>query len=86
MLCSLYVLKTMYSCVTKASAFNDSRDYIWQFVEEKLEVQWEENSEVSSFVGNKACGCTGNCDGSRVGCKNCFRCCKPCTLKCKNVS
>ncbi len=71
----------MYSCVSNVNAFNDSKDHLiehgWRFVEEKLEVQW------SSFVGNKACGCTGNCDGSRAGCKNCFRSCKPCTL---NVS
>ncbi len=86
MLRSLYVLKTMYSCVTvtNVSVFNDSRDHIiehgWQFVEE---VQWEDNSVVSSFVGNKACGCTGNCDGSRVGSQHCFRYCIQCTLKCK---
>ncbi len=57
----------MYSCVTNVSVFNDSIDHIiehgWQFVEEKLEVQWEDNSVMSSFVGN----------GSKAGCKHCFR-------------
>ena len=86
MLRSLYVLKVMYSCVSNARNIN-ARDHLiehgWRVVEEKLEIQWEEDSIMSSFTINKSCGCKGGCNGSTAGCKNCFRSCKPCSLKCK---
>ena len=36
------------------------------------------------MVSGEGCGCKGlKCDGSTPGCLNCFRSCKPCTMKCK---
>ena len=51
---------------------------------QKLQIVWEVDDVFTSFSqSNKSCSCKGGCDGSRPACKNCFRACKPCTLKCK---
>ena len=56
----------------------------WNRVNDKIGVVWEDSEIMGNVKGTKTCGCKGaKCDGSSTGCRNCYKMCKPCTLKCK---
>ncbi len=59
----------------------DVKNYGW--VNNKLSIKWDDDEVLTGFIKRKGCGCKGGCDGSRAGCKNCFRMCQPCTIRCK---
>ena len=85
---SFYTMKVFYSCVSKPTLFESNNPQHltkngWKVANDIVEVRWDEDDALKSFLGVNKCGCVGNCDGSTAGCKNCFRSCKPCTLKCK---
>ena len=80
-----YIMKVGYSSVTVSIAQVHYTEYGWKKVGEQLQVVWDEESVLATFLTSNRSGCRrkGGCDGSTNECKNCFRMCKPCTTRCK---
>ena len=81
-----HLLRAEY--VLKVSFFFNNDDNIatngWKVVDNTIQIIWDEEQVIQSMVSGKGCGCKGiKCDGSTAGCLNCFRSCKPCSMKCK---
>ena len=73
----------MFSFLTSSSSLN-FLEYGWNIVNDKIEIVWEDSEIMEKVKGTKTCGCKGaKCDGTTSGCRNCYKMCKPCTLKCK---
>ena len=80
-----YIMKVGYSSVTVSIAQVHYTEYGWKKVGEQLQVVWDEESVLATFLtsNRSGCSCKGGCDGSTSGCKKCFRMYKPCTTRCK---
>ena len=79
MLRAEYVLKVSFPVNNTDIPING-----WKIIDNHLQIMWDEDAVIQSMVSRKGCGCKGmKCDGSSTGCLNCFRSCKPCSLKCK---
>ena len=54
-------------------------------VNDKTEIVWEDSQITEKVKGTTTCGCKGaKCDDTTSGCRNCYKMCRPCTLKCKS--
>ena len=81
-----YIIKVVYTSMQDQTLSGGVENYGWKDVNEKIQILWENKDFVKLIctalvkdVGVKELGC----DGSKAGCKNCYRMCKPCTPKCK---
>ena len=81
---SEYVLKTVFHACSSNLPPISACEYGWRMVNNQIQIVWDEEEVMDKVKANKGCGCkSAKCDGSTVGCRNCYQMCRPCTMKCK---
>ena len=83
MLQSQFVIKMIFSFCTLSHNV-DFLNHGWKTQNDRIEILWDDQEMIEKVTGTSGCGCKGaRCDGTTAGCRNCYKMCKPYTIKCK---